>query len=696
MNVDEAIHKLIGGTDIEKAFQMLENPGDVMKALDKTKLVKKQIVDKTGRRTTKWVKPGEVKSEKVKKVKEQTKQTGKKTENPKTAAQHAKDTPTEHLHKYTQRDDKDKHPGVSDAVHKELESRGEKVQSGTKAQEGKEKNTGTKRNTSSSKKSTTKRKPQWYDGLMKKYQLDRLPQGVKQKDVVIDETSPDKTWIMKWKDPKSGRTHFSYSKAFLERNAREKWSRIEKIKPRQVALSRSKALKLMNSDDPKTAEAAAVIFIMSTTGLRPGNKTLHKVTGNRGVSTLSPDNVEIDGETVRFNFVGKSYKENLATVTSKKLSTYLTKLKEEKKGKDFLFDVGREKIVDVFRDDMGFSTFKLKDMRTYVATNLAKDVLYNDPLPPLPLPEKDREIKAAIHKKLKHVFNVVSQQLNNTPAMAKSSYVHPAVIENWIVDLGIKKEEILKGEVEESEKKLVAPSMKDIKARKLYQVEDELPDYDLDDEAGEDNDTYPLPDWWDDKLDNKIEEEFKKAEEVVDYEYTKYMGKSKGKKREDHSWALGLEANPDEEVVVYKVNLPIDKLIKIAGKQDFTTKKDIEDNTIEKAKKVKDRIKGGKADKKTVAQIAAFHKVKVSQIEAELKMGQKIELEHTDSKEKAREIALDHLVELPDYYTRLKRMEKEGEKELEKAGDLLPFNVLVNIGDSPVLVTYYYDQPEIL
>lgn len=41
----------------------------------------------------------------------------------------------------------------------------------------------------------------------------------------------------------------------------------------------------------------------------------------------------------------------------------------------------------------------------------------------------------------------------------------------------------------------------------------------------------------------------------------------------------------------------------------------------------------------------------------ELKMGIKIEHEHTKNKTIAKRIALDHLAELPDYYTRLKKME---------------------------------------
>lgn len=45
----------------------------------------------------------------------------------------------------------------------------------------------------------------------------------------------------------------------------------------------------------------------------------------------------------------------------------------------------------------------------------------------------------------------------------------------------------------------------------------------------------------------------------------------------------------------------------------------------------------------------------------ELKMGIEVEYEHTTNPIMSRKIAMDHLVETPDYYTRLKRMEEEAE-----------------------------------
>jgi len=46
---------------------------------------------------------------------------------------------------------------------------------------------------------------------------------------------------------------------------------------------------------------------------------------------------------------------------------------------------------------------------------------------------------------------------------------------------------------------------------------------------------------------------------------------------------------------------------------------------------------------------------------SELRMGIEVEYEHTTNPLLSRKIALDHLSEIPDYYTRLKRMEEEAE-----------------------------------
>ena len=69
---------------------------------------------------------------------------------------------------------------------------------------------------------------------------------------------------------------------------------------------------------------------------------------------------------------------------------------------------------------------------------------------------------------------------------------------------------------------------------------------------------------------------------------------------------------------------------------------------------------------KTVEQIAKKHRVGVSFIQKQLDMGEPIEHEHTKDHDLAMDIALQHLDEIPDYYTRLKQMEASAKKENKK------------------------------
>lgn len=53
------------------------------------------------------------------------------------------------------------------------------------------------------------------------------------------------------------------------------------------------------------------------------------------------------------------------------------------------------------------------------------------------------------------------------------------------------------------------------------------------------------------------------------------------------------------------------------------------------------------------------YSISKDKLEKELERGIEVELEHTDDKEVAKEIALDHLGEAPDYYEKLKKVEED-------------------------------------
>lgn len=89
----------------------------------------------------------------------------------------------------------------------------------------------------------------------------------------------------------------------------------------------------------------------------------------------------------------------------------------------------------------------------------------------------------------------------------------------------------------------------------------------------------------------------------------------------------------------------------------YLVKKEVEDLEKKPAKKklVKkaDFISGGKADNKKPSD---FDK-------NQLEKGIKVEMEHTDDKKKAKEIAMDHLEEFDNYYDELEKMENKLKKE---------------------------------
>jgi len=73
---------------------------------------------------------------------------------------------------------------------------------------------------------------------------------------------------------------------------------------------------------------------------------------------------------------------------------------------------------------------------------------------------------------------------------------------------------------------------------------------------------------------------------------------------------------------------------------------------------------------KSVEQIAKKHRLEVSFVKKQLEMGIPIEHEHTKDQDLATDIALQHLDEIPDYYTRLIKMERDAKKEHKKFKDV--------------------------
>lgn len=88
---------------------------------------------------------------------------------------------------------------------------------------------------------------------------------------------------------------------------------------------------------------------------------------------------------------------------------------------------------------------------------------------------------------------------------------------------------------------------------------------------------------------------------------------------------------------------------------------------IKDVKVESNEIKGGKADKLSIKDLAKKHKVSIEDIKKEIKIGVKIEKEHVGNDvNKAKEIAMDHISEFSDYYSNKRYGVLASEKGLKK------------------------------
>lgn len=127
-----------------------------------------------------------------------------------------------------------------------------------------------------------------------------------------------------------------------------------------------------------------------------------------------------------------------------------------------------------------------------------------------------------------------------------------------------------------------------------------------------------------------------------------------------------------------------------ALKEELETKEEVvvEEETVKEEKEVveendnenneEETLEGGKADNMSVEDIAKKHNVEPDVIKTELEKAILVELEHTNDRDVAREIAMDHLSEQADYYEKLAVVEDTKEEptnydkkfqEIEKSFD---------------------------
>lgn len=186
---------------------------------------------------------------------------------------------------------------------------------------------------------------------------------------------------------------------------------------------------------PRAKVLALVVMLLDRTRIRVGNEEYARSNKSYGLTTLRNRHVKFlrEGRAL-LRFHGKGGIEHEVKIDDKRLVAIVRKL-EELPGQllfQYLGDDDERHPVDstlvneYLREAMG-QEFTAKDFRTWNATVLALQLLRATPLP-------DRRTERAMKTCITSVVKQVAEELRNTPAVCRKSYINPEVFNAWRED----------------------------------------------------------------------------------------------------------------------------------------------------------------------------------------------------------------------------------------------------------------------
>jgi DNA topoisomerase-1 len=174
---------------------------------------------------------------------------------------------------------------------------------------------------------------------------------------------------------------------------------------------------------PREKVLAAVVRLMERSLGRVGNPEYAKQNQTFGLTTLQRDHVRVDGGQVELDFRGKHGVHHHKVIRDQSLARILKNCADLPGSELFkyidahgeLHRVSSEHVNAYLRETSGHHV-TAKDFRTWAATNLAllEMVFLREPKP-------TKKGAATVVKR-------VAEQLGNTPAVCRKSYIHPRVL----------------------------------------------------------------------------------------------------------------------------------------------------------------------------------------------------------------------------------------------------------------------------
>jgi DNA topoisomerase I len=227
----------------------------------------------------------------------------------------------------------------------------------------------------------------------------------------------------------AGRTQYRYSPAHTARQSTRKY---RKLLPYAQALPRLRSVTashLRQRGLTRERVLATAVRLMMRGFFRVGSERYATRNRTFGLVTLRKSHVEVKGDSLRFRYRGKSGVQQRQVVAGTPLVRMIRELLKlegtrlfQYRAEDGSIRVVRSADINAYIKEILGEQYTSKDIRTWGGTVRTALVLAELGPPATP---------AEAAKNLKLACRLVSAELGNTPAVCRSAYIHPLVMERY-------------------------------------------------------------------------------------------------------------------------------------------------------------------------------------------------------------------------------------------------------------------------
>jgi len=224
----------------------------------------------------------------------------------------------------------------------------------------------------------------------------------------------------------AGRRQYRYHDAWRKRRDRAKFRRLEGF-GRSLPLLRDAVDDALESRGfGRERVLAGTLRMLDIGAMRVGNEDYTKQNGSYGLTTLRRDHLTISRDHIRLRFTGKSGVEQRIDVDDEDLARLLAGLRRAHDEPQLwawrdarAWHLVRSGDVNTRLHEILGDGYTSKDFRTWHATVLAAETLAAH--------DQAEGLKA-----VRAAYRAVADRLGNTPAVARSSYIDPRVVDLFL------------------------------------------------------------------------------------------------------------------------------------------------------------------------------------------------------------------------------------------------------------------------